>query len=89
MAKQEEKRRKAEEWAAANPEKAAKKMLKKGAAGTILDERIQTALKKLGLEVYAKGFVARELDLGGLEALDGAWPFVLSQRAQRTVSDPR
>ena len=66
-----------------------KKMLKKGAAGTILDERIQTALKKLGLEVYAKGFVARELDLGGLEALDGAWPFVLSQRAQRTVSDPR
>ena len=89
MAKQEEKRRKAEEWAAANPEKAAKKMLKKGAAGTILDERIQTALKKLGLEVYAKGFVARELDLGGLEALDGAWPFVLSQRAQRTVSYPR
>ena len=87
MAKQEEKRRKAEEWAAANPEKAAKKMLKKGAAGTILDERIQTALKKLGLEVYAKGFAARELDLGGLEALDGAWHFVLSQRAQRTVSD--
>ena len=77
------------QWEAAHPDEAEALRKKKGAAGTIVDSRIEVALKRLGLHMYMNVFAEQAIDLADYEQLDAQGLEQLMSDAQVVEIDHR